>query len=295
MSLPRLAALALLASLSPPLAAIAAQPPATPLLLPHVGWRGMFLIGLIPGLVAFGIRWYVGEPKIFLESQKAARGTTPLKMLVKDGATTKVSLGMLILCGVQNFGYYGIMIWLPTYLGKTLGFSLTKSALWTSVTILGMMAGIVVFGHLADRIGRKPTFLIFQAGAVAMVLTYAQLTDPVTMLWAGALMGMFVNGMIGGYGALISEAYPTAARATAQNVLFNTIDALIGDPLIANAFGANTGSGATAKILDTVVDASGAVSVAATAARSPPRPAAVSQSNQDMGAAAAKTFVCRVP
>src|SRR6478672_697025 len=69
----------------------------TPLLLPHVGWRGMFLIGLIPGLVAFGIRWYVGEPKIFLERQKAARGTAPLKMLVRDAETTKVSAGMLIL------------------------------------------------------------------------------------------------------------------------------------------------------------------------------------------------------
>jgi dipeptide/tripeptide permease len=34
-------------------------------------------------------------------------------------------------------------------------------------------------------------------------------------------MGFFVNGMLGGYGALMSELYPTAARATAQNVLFN--------------------------------------------------------------------------
>ena len=34
-------------------------------------------------------------------------------------------------------------------------------------------------------------------------------------------MGIFVNGMSRGIGALMSEAYPTAARATAQNVLFN--------------------------------------------------------------------------
>jgi len=34
-------------------------------------------------------------------------------------------------------------------------------------------------------------------------------------------MGMFVNGMLGGYGALLSEFYPTEARATAENVLFN--------------------------------------------------------------------------
>jgi uncharacterized membrane protein len=37
----------------------------------------------------------------------------------------------------------------------------------------------------------------------------------------GAIMGIFVNGMSGGIGALISEAYPTAARATAPNVLWN--------------------------------------------------------------------------
>jgi MFS family permease len=41
------------------------------------------------------------------------------------------------------------------------------------------------------------------------------------MLFAGAVMGMFVNGMIGGYGALISDTYPVQARATAQNILFN--------------------------------------------------------------------------
>ena len=34
-------------------------------------------------------------------------------------------------------------------------------------------------------------------------------------------MGVFVNGMLGGIGALMSEVYPTVARATAQNVLWN--------------------------------------------------------------------------
>ncbi len=74
--------------------------------------------------------------------------------------------------------------------------------------------GGIGFGQLADRIGRKPAFYSFsKAGAAVSIVFYAQLTDPLTMLWAGALLGMFVNGMLGGYGALISEAYPTAARA----------------------------------------------------------------------------------
>ena len=126
-----------------------------------------------------------------------------------------------MLCSVQNFGYYGLMIWMPNFLAKQLGFNLTKSSMWTAVTILGMMIGIWAFGQLADRIGRKPSFLLFQAGAVIMVLFYSNLTDPTAMLWAGALLGMFVNGMMGGYGAIMAEAYPTEARATAQNTLFN--------------------------------------------------------------------------
>jgi len=37
---------------------------------------------------------------------------------VKDAETTKLSFGMAILCSVQNFGYYGVMIWLPNYLRR---------------------------------------------------------------------------------------------------------------------------------------------------------------------------------
>jgi MFS family permease len=54
-----------------------------------------------------------------------------------------------------------------------------------------------------------------------MVLVYSQLTEATALLIGGAVMGVFVNGMLGGYGALLAELYPTEARATAQNVLFN--------------------------------------------------------------------------
>ncbi|MEC5318645.1 MFS transporter [Brenneria populi subsp. brevivirga] len=194
----------------------------TPMLLPHIGWRGMFIVGVIPAFVAWFIRHRLHEPEVFVrKTTKKKAALESFKLLVKDKATSKISAGIIILTSVQNFGYYGIMIWMPSFLAKTLGFNLTKSAMWTSVTIMGMIAGIWVFGQLADRIGRKPSFLLFQSGALIMVLVYSQLSDPVTMLWAGALLGMFVNGMMGGYGALMSEAYPTEARATAQNVLFN--------------------------------------------------------------------------
>jgi MFS family permease len=194
---------------------------ATPLLLPVIGWRGMFALGVFPAVAAYFIRASLHEPEVFVEKSKDHPKESALHLLVKDSETAKLSLGMIILCSVQNFGYYGVMIWLPNYLSTRFGFALTQSATWTCVTLAGMALGIFMFGHIADRIGRRPAFFSYMLGAAVMVLIYSRLTDPYQLLVVGAIMGFFVNGMLGGYGALISELFPTAARATAQNVLFN--------------------------------------------------------------------------
>jgi MFS family permease len=194
----------------------------TPILLPLIGWRGMFAIGVLPAVAAFFIRRDLDEPALFVAKVAQAGGkASALRLLVVDGPTARISLGMVILCGVQNFGYYGVMIWLPNYLATRFHYGLTQSAVWTAVTILGMGVGIYAFGQLADRIGRRPAFLGYMLGAAIMVVVYSRLTDPTALLIGGAVMGLFVNGMLGGYGALMSELYPTVARATAQNVLFN--------------------------------------------------------------------------
>jgi benzoate transport len=191
----------------------------TPILLPRIGWRGMFVIGLLPAVMAFVVRRTLHEPQIFV-CKHAARKENSFRFLVKDGKTLRITAGIAILCAVQNFSYYGIMIWMPSYLGKSLGFSLTKSSIWTSVTVLGMVVGIFTFGQLADRIGRKPVFVLYSALAASTIFLYSRVTSPTDLLWVGGIMGVFLNHMAG-IGALLSEAYPTAARATAQNLLFN--------------------------------------------------------------------------
>jgi len=192
----------------------------TAMLLPVIGWRGMFLLGILPALVAFVVRRTLDEPEIFVKKH-ASTNEHSFRFLAKDAETFKTTLGIAALCTVQNFAYYGIMVWMPSYLGKSLGFSLTKSGLWTAVTVLGMVSGTLVCGQLADHIGRKPVLILFQAGAMIMVFLYSRITEPNLLLWAGAIMGLFVNGTNGAIFALMSEAYPTVARATAQNVLWN--------------------------------------------------------------------------
>jgi len=214
----------------------------TPILLPMIGWRGMFAVGVFPAVAAYFIRQGLHEPEVFVANAAKTEGKSSLRLLVADVATFRTSLGLVILCSVQNFGYYGVMIWLPNYLSTRFGFGLTQSAAWTSVTIIGMGFGIYFFGQAADRLGRKPAFFGWMLGAAIMVVLYSRLTDPTTLLVAGAVMGFFVNGMLGGYGALISELYPTAARATAQNVLFNIGRAIGGfGPVVVGAVAATVG------------------------------------------------------
>lgn len=215
----------------------------TPMLLPLIGWRGMFAVGMIPAIAAFFIRHGLDEPERFVvKAGDTDRHLSSLRTLVADAATTRISLGMAILCGVQNFGYYGMMIWLPNYLASRFHYGLTQSAVWTAVTIVGMGFGICCFGQIADRIGRRPAFLGYMLGAAIMVVVYSRLTTPGILLVGGAVMGFFVNGMLGGYGALMSELYPTAARATAQNVLFNIGRAIGGfGPVVVAAIAASYG------------------------------------------------------
>ncbi|PCC49191.1 MFS transporter [Brevibacterium aurantiacum] len=237
------------------------------------GWRALFVIGLFPAIFAFVIRRGVEEPDKFVQSQRGSAagesgdsgsasdtgsgsdsGATPetaadlptfgakIRALVKDRATVKITFALIVLSTVQNFGYFGIIAWLPNYLSEKMDLGVTKGSLWTAVTVIGMLAGILIFGQVADRLGRRPAFWIFQAGAIVSILVYSQMTDPSALLIGGFFMGAFANGMLGGHGALLAEMYPTQVRATAQNVVFNIGRALGGlapvvIALLADSFG----------------------------------------------------------
>src|SRR4029453_5049911 len=77
------------------------------------------------------------------------------------------------------------------------------------------------------------------SGGAVIVVLYSRLTNPMHLLLAGAGLGFFVNGMLGGYGALMSELFPPAARAPAESVLVNIGSAVGGlAPVVVGAVAA---------------------------------------------------------
>lgn len=213
--------------------------------LPDYGWRGLFLVGVLPALLAAWARHGIKEPPMWVkrkemkkalqarkdagekltaeeEEQLTEANKFPLAHLFADKKTTITTIALTIMTSVQNFGYYGIMVWLPMILLKEHGLTTKSMSGWMIVTVIGMIAGIFVFGWLCDRLGRKKPYLLFYVCAAAMVYIYVNLGTPIALLFGGAFLGFFCNGMMAGYGTLLSENYTTDARSTAQNFIFNT-------------------------------------------------------------------------
>ncbi|MDF2565522.1 MAG: major facilitator superfamily 1 [Massilibacillus sp.] len=215
------------------------------LVVPHFGWRGLFVIGVLPALFAAWSRRGIPEPDLWVNRKvmketiykKLAAGEIlseveqefwnrankfPLIQLFSGKRKSITTFALIVMTSVQNFGYYGIMIWLPTILMQKHNLTLNKTTTWMIVTVIGMMLGIYLFGQFADRVGRKPAYITFYICSAAAVWLYANLNDPIFLLIGGAILGFFCNGMMAGYGALLSEHYTTDARSTAQNFIFNS-------------------------------------------------------------------------
>ncbi len=194
------------------------------IILPSLGWRGLFFIGLVPVIFAFIVRKKLDESPEWVNSQKKKQLVPKewkLKQLFATPRTSVTTIALAIMATVQIAGYNGLMIWLPSMLQQSQGLSVSNSALWTISTAVGMIAGMLTFGQFMDRFGMKQSYGIFLFASAVAVFLYAYASGSAGLLIGGAIVGFFSNGMFAGYGALISSFYPVEIRSTATNTIFN--------------------------------------------------------------------------
>ncbi|OAK71956.1 MFS transporter [Lederbergia galactosidilytica] len=196
------------------------------MILPILGWRALFFVGIIPVVFAFIVRKNLKESPEWLASQQEDETSLKqkegkLRELFRTPRTTLTTLALAIMATVQIAGYNGLMIWLPSMLQKSQGLSVSSSALWTISTAIGMIIGMLTFGQFMDRLGAKRSFGIFLLASASAVFLYSFATGSAGVLIGGAIVGFFSNGMFAGYGALISRYYPVHIRSTATNTIFN--------------------------------------------------------------------------
>jgi MFS family permease len=156
------------------------------------------------------------------KAKLAAQGDRPSLLEIFRPPLLKVTiLGGVMGTGAQG-GYFAVTTWLPTFLRTERKLSVLDSAGYLAVLIAGSFLGYLSGGFLADRIGRRLTFLVFALGAGAVVLIYTMVPfGNSAMLVLGFPLGFFSSGVFSGMGAFFTEHFPTRVRGVGQGFTYN--------------------------------------------------------------------------
>lgn len=190
----------------------------------ETAWRALFLTGILPAFLIFFVRRYVEEPEVYLQSRAdlAVRGDRPSFLEIFRRPLLRVTLlSGLLSTGAQG-GYYAVTTWLPTFLRTERRLSVLDSAGYLAVSIVGAFFGYLSGGILADRIGRRLTFLVFAiaAGLIAVIYTGIPFGDR-AMLVLGFPLGFFASGVFSAMGSFFTEQFPTRVRGVGQGFAYN--------------------------------------------------------------------------
>lgn len=228
----------------------------TSLLLPLIGWRGVFAVGTIPAIIIVLLRTKLKESpryeimnkvrKLIREGRVAEAEELGRKYGVDSSKTGKFTVRQLFESDTRKhtiflslafvLNWFGCQIFLV--LGSTVitGLGYNFSNALTVLILSNMVAyfGYVVLGSIGDRIGRRETLMIgwFCAGASALAMLLLKGSYWGVMV-AYTLTNFFLNGSYSPLFTYMAESFPTRARGTGAAFVnaMGTIGALIGTAL----------------------------------------------------------------
>ena len=206
------------------------------LLAPVIGWRYCFFVSVIPAFFVFYIRKKLPESDLWLQRKRSVEsGLHKLSEVGTDGIRQFLQLFSpqnrkffilgLVLAIFDMSAYWLTYSWMPGYLHHERNFTLSKSVFWILVTQTGGFLGYLLFGFVADRLGRRPAYSIYSVIMALGLIMVTMFWDSIVMyppiILAFMFMVGFGTGMFGGFGSLFSEIFPTSIRNTAMGSAFN--------------------------------------------------------------------------
>jgi len=194
-------------------------------------WRYAYLIGVIPALLVLWVRVGIKEP----ERWQAAKVAKDERMgsfgdLFGNPVWRMRAIMGLLLAAVGLGTFWGVVIAgqdLTYHLLIKEGVSAAEASQKSKfafgfIESVGMGVGFFTFGPLAERLGRRGTFLLYHLMAVVItpIICFAPQTYTQILLLL-PVFGFFTGGMHAGYAIYFPELFPNHLRATGAGVCFN--------------------------------------------------------------------------
>lgn len=191
-------------------------------LMELVGWRLCFMYSALPSLIiAIGMILWLPESDIWLKGKRLGTLTKEKISFEELKPLLKNTLLGVSLATLGMYAYWLIFTWLPHYLASERNLGIVGAGIWVIVSQIGAFIGHLLFGVLADRIGRRWSFTLFTTIQSIGILF-------VTILWHSDLMALisifFLGigiGYFAGYGPVFAEIFPTKYRSTLSGFCYN--------------------------------------------------------------------------
>ena len=190
-------------------------------------WRWLFVAGVLPAFFAIWIRRQVHEPPAWTaRTKQRSTAGNPFAVIFGRRLVGR-TLRIVLLGSATQFAYWGIFFWLPAFLSRPIdqggaGMGIVGSLGWLIPVQIGAYLGYLTFGFIADRLGRRPTFVLFMLCAATLVPIYGQMArSPFVLMLLGPVLGYFGHGYFSMFGSFVAELFPAAVRATGQGTTYN--------------------------------------------------------------------------
>lgn len=190
--------------------------------LQHGSWRLVYALGALPALLLFYVARRTPESPVWrAQRNKPEAEHSGIGDLLKgSNARGLVVAFAFIFCA--QYIYWGVFTWTPTFLVVVKHFAFVHSLTFIFSQQIGSLLGFLIFASLVDRIGRRPTFLLYlivgAAGVVLLILGSGRLA----ILLATFLSGAGITGLFAGMGPYTAELVPTtSSRGLAMGFAYN--------------------------------------------------------------------------
>lgn len=189
-----------------------------------VGWRNCFIYSSLPSLlIAIGMFIWLPESDIWLKAKRQHIAIKKERLTWKEFRPVfRSTLIGVFIATMGMYAYWLIFTWLPHYLSAERGLGIVGAGIWIIVSQVGALIGHLIFGGLADRIGRRLSFTLFttiQSIGILFVtlIWYSDFTALLSIFFLGIGIGYFA-----GYGPVFAEIFPTKYRSTLGGFCYNT-------------------------------------------------------------------------
>lgn len=174
---------------------------------PAYGWRMMFFLGGLPGLLSLFILFQVQETEAWRQARTDWRS---YRRAIFENRN--LFLYLVVLMAMMNLISHGTQDMYPTFLQQQRHYSVHATAIITIVSMVGAMLGGLGFGLASDRIGRKRAMLIAVLLAVVTVPFWVEGASTALIVLGAFLMQLMVQGAWGVIPAHINELSPAPLR-----------------------------------------------------------------------------------